>query len=170
MVRFVGTRRTLLTAVLASATLSACGFKLRGHQSYAFSRIAIGPQPGGAVAQRLRRAFGADVQVLPADAPLAQAQVVLHLPLEQSEKVVVGQNASGQVREFQLRLRVQFSVTTPQGQQLLPSDSITLQRDFSYNESAALAKETEETLLYGDMQADIVAQILRRLATVRLPA
>jgi len=161
-------RRALLAAAVTTGALAGCGFKLRGSQSYAFTRIAITPNPGGAVAQELRRSFGGTVQVLPVDAPLTQAQVVLNVPVEQHEKSVVGTNASGQVRELQLHLRVQFSLHTPQGKVLLPSDSIALQRDFSYNESAALAKETEEGLLYRDMQSDIVAQILRRLATVKL--
>jgi LPS-assembly lipoprotein len=41
------------------------------------------------------------------------------------------------------------------------------QRDISYNESAALAKENEEALLYRDMQSDLVQQIMRRLSSVR---
>jgi LPS-assembly lipoprotein len=41
------------------------------------------------------------------------------------------------------------------------------QRDISYNESAALAKETEEALLYRDMQSDIAQQIQRRLAALK---
>jgi len=157
-----------LVGALALPILSACGFRLRGSQSYAFTRIAVTPQPGGPVAQELRRAFGGAVQVLPPEAPLTQAQVVLSVTQEQRDKVVVGSSAAGQVREFQLRLSVQFGLTTPQGKELLPLDRLALQRDFSYNESAALAKETEEALLFRDMQADIVQQILRRLATVRL--
>jgi len=167
----IPTRRSVnqtLLAVLSLPTLTACGFKLRGGQSYAFSSIAITPDPGGAVAQELRRSFGGAVQVLPPGAPLAQAQVVLNVAQEQRDKVVVGSNASGQVREFQLRLSVQFGLTTPAGKELQPGDRLALQRDFSYNESYALAKEAEEALLFRDMQTDIVQQILRRLATVRL--
>jgi LPS-assembly lipoprotein len=41
------------------------------------------------------------------------------------------------------------------------------QRDISYSESAALAKEAEEALLYRDMQTDVVQQTLRRLAAVK---
>ena len=37
----------------------------------------------------------------------------------------------------------------------------------SYNESAALAKEHEEQSLYRAMQSDIVAQVMRRLASVQ---
>ena len=83
---------------------------------------------------------------------------------------MVGVNASGQVREFQLRIRVRLKLSTPQGKELIPEDEILLQRDISYNESAALAKEAEENLLYRDMQSDITQQILRRLAAVKLGA
>ena len=41
------------------------------------------------------------------------------------------------------------------------------QRDLSFLESAALSKEIEETMMYRDMQIDIVQQILRRLASVK---
>jgi LPS-assembly lipoprotein len=49
---------------------------------------------------------------------------------------------------------------------IAPSD-VLQQRDISFNESAVLAKEAEEGLLYRDMQSDIVQQLLRRLAAVK---
>ena len=45
----------------------------------------------------------------------------------------------------------------------MPETEILQQRDVTYNETAALAKETEEALLYKNMQTDIVQQLLRRL-------
>ena len=53
---------------------------------------------------------------------------------------------------------------TPQGQELIGPIEISQQRDISFNESAVLAKEAEEGLMYRDMQSDIVQQLLRRLA------
>lgn len=163
-------RRTFMqlagTAV-ASAALAGCGFKLRGSQAFAFSRIAIMPNPGGAIAQELRRSFGPAVQVLAPDEPLTSAQLVLNVANEQREKVVVGVNASGQVREFQLRMRVHLHLVTAKGKELIEDAEILQQRDISYNETAALAKEAEEGLLNRDMQSDIVQQILRRLAAVQ---
>lgn len=140
------------------------GFKLRGSQNYGFERIAVLPNPGGPLLTELRRSLANAVTVLPAEAPLSQAQVVLDLLQEQREKIVVGVNASGQVREFQLRLRVRFKLRTPQGQELIGPSDISQQRDISFNESAVLAKEAEEGLMYRDMQSDIVQQLLRRLA------
>jgi len=158
-------RRALLALIPpAGLAVAGCGFKLRGSQNYGFERIAVLPNPGGPLLTELRRSLANAVTVLPADAPLSQAQVVLDLLQEQREKIVVGVNASGQVREFQLRLRVRFKLRTPQGQELIGPSDISQQRDISFNESAVLAKEAEEGLMYRDMQSDIVQQLLRRLA------
>ncbi len=159
--------KVLGQAGLVSLVLGGCGFKLRGSQNFTFQTIAVLPNPGGAVAVELRRSFGGAVRVLGPDAPITQAQVVLDILQEQREKTVVGVNSSGQVREFQLRIRVKFRVRTPQGKELLPDSEILQQRDISFNESAVLAKEAEEVLLYRDMQTDIVQQLMRRLASVK---
>jgi len=158
-------RRALLALIPpAGLAVAGCGFKLRGSQNYGFERIAVLPNPGGPLLTELRRSLANAVTVLAAEAPLSQAQVVLDLLQEQREKIVVGVNASGQVREFQLRLRVRFKLRTPQGQELIGPSDISQQRDISFNESAVLAKEAEEGLMYRDMQSDIVQQLLRRLA------
>lgn len=153
---------------LGTLALAACGFKLRASHDYAFSSLAVTPHPGGPLAMELRRSLGSAVRVLAAAEDLTQAQLVIDILQEQREKVVVGVNSSGQIREFQLRIRLKFRVRTPQGKELLPDAEIVQQRDVSFNESAALAKEAEEVLLYRDMQIDIVQQVMRRLATVRL--
>jgi LPS-assembly lipoprotein len=93
--------------------------------------------------------------------------VVLDVLADQREKTVVGLNATGQVREFQLRTRLRFRLRTPQGKELIPETELLQQRDISFSESAALAKEAEENLLYRDMQTDIVQQLMRRLAAVK---
>jgi LPS-assembly lipoprotein len=111
--------------------------------------------------------LGARVQLLAPELPLTTAQVVVSVPAELREKTVVGVNTSGQVREFQLRIRLRFSVTTPLGKEIFPETEILQQRDISYNESAALAKEAEEALLYRDMQSDIAQQLMRRLAAIK---
>ena len=80
---------------------------------------------------------------------------------------MVGLNASGQVRELQLRLRIRFKLRASDGRELIPDTELLQQRDISYNETIALAKEAEEALLYRNMQTDLVQQLLRRLAAVK---
>ena len=79
----------------------------------------------------------------------------------------MGGEASGPGLGVRLRIRVRFGLRTPQGLTLIAPTEIVQQRDISFNESAVLAKEAEEGLLYRDMQSDIVQQLLRRLAAVK---
>jgi LPS-assembly lipoprotein len=160
-------RRTFLPLV-AMPLLAACGFQLRQAPSFAFKTIYIGTAPRSTLGNELKRSIAASgaVTVVPTPAP-EQAEVVLDVLNEQREKSVVGLNASGQVREFQLRSRLKFKLRTPQGKELIPETEILQQRDISFTESAALAKEAEEQLLYRDMQTDIVQLLMRRLAAVK---
>jgi LPS-assembly lipoprotein len=119
------------------------------------------------LAIELRRSFGDSVRVLAPHEPISQAQVVLDILQEQREKTVVGVSSSGQVREFQLRIRVKFRVRNREGDELTPPAEIVQQRDMSFSESAVLAKEAEEVLLYRDMQSDMVQQLMRRLAAIK---
>jgi len=161
-------RRAILVPLAAASFLTACGFQLRQAPVFAFKTIYIGAEPRSPLAGELKRRIAASgaVGLAPAPSP-GQAEVVLDVLTEQREKSVVGLNASGQVREFQLRSRLKFRLRTPQGKELIPETEIVQQRDISFTESAALAKEAEEQLLYRDMQTDIVQQLMRRLAAVK---
>jgi len=162
-------KRTLLS-LAPVALLAACGFRLRGVPEVSFATLYVAAPQGSSLARELVRTLqgsGSTLKVLrdPADLPTAEA--VLDLLSEQRERVVVGLNASGQVRELELRLRVRFKLRTPAGEELIPNTELLQQREISYNEAIALAKEAEEALLYRNMQTDIVQQLLRRLAVAK---
>jgi LPS-assembly lipoprotein len=162
-------RKRFLALAGASLLLSACGFQLRQAPTFAFSSIYVGGSRNSALANELKRSISSSgVVSVVDDAGMAKAQVVLDVLTDQREKVVVGLNASGQVREFQLRTRLKFKLRTPDGKELIPETELLQQRDISFNESAVLAKEAEENLLYRDMQSDIVQQLMRRLAAVKM--
>ena len=162
-------QRRLFLAQAGLLPLGGCGFRLRGAPEFAFKSINISTGETSSLGNELKRTMTSlgTVQVITEAALLPSAQAVLDILLEQREKTVVGVNATGQVREFQIRLRVRFRLHTPQGKELIPDTEILQQRDISFNESAVLAKETEEGLMYRDMQSDIVQQLMRRLAAVK---
>ena len=162
-------QRRLLLSHGALLALTGCGFQLRGAPVFAFNSIYITAAESSPLGNELKRTLTSlgTVRVITDPALQSTAQAILDIPLEQREKTVVGVNASGQVREFQNRLRVRFKLRTPQGKDLIPDSEILQQRDISFNESAVLAKESEEGLMYRDMQSDIVRQLLRRLAAVK---
>ena len=160
---------TASSASLALVSLSGCGFALRKAPDFAFTTLYSGLAESSPLGVELRRSLEATrkVKVISDARLINEAQVVLDVLLDQREKVVLSLNATGQVREFQLRLRVRFRLRTLAGKELIPASEIALQRDISFNESAVLAKEAEEALLYRDMQSDVVQQIMRRLAAVK---
>ncbi|MBC7610524.1 MAG: hypothetical protein H7228_13295 [Polaromonas sp.] len=164
-------RRRYLTFMASGTALSlaGCGFALRKAPSFPFKTLFTSLGESSALGVELKRSleYGGNVVVLTDARQINEADVVLDVLAEQREKTVVGLNAAGQVREFQLRIRFKFKLRTPKGKELIPETEILQQRDISFNESAVLAKEAEEGLLYRDMQSDIVQQIMRRLSAVQ---
>ncbi len=161
-------RRLLLAA--PALLLAGCGFRLRGVPEFAFRSLFIVAPAGSLLALELRRtleAAGGSLVVLSDPAMLPKADAVFELLAEQPERSVVGLNASGQARELELRLRIRFRLRRQDGTELIVPTEILQQRELSYNETIALAKEAEEALLYRNMRSDLVQQLVRRLAAVK---
>ncbi len=154
----------LAGAPLAAVALAGCGFKLRQPARVSFRSIAlVGFARRSPLADELKRQLEQQVQVL--DTP-DKAEVVLQALDDAREKSVVASTAAAQVREVQLRLKFNFRVRTAGGRELIPRAELLVTRDMSYSETAALAKEAEEAELFRDLQSDVVAQVMRRLASV----
>ena len=66
--------------------------------------------------------------------------------------------------EYRLVYRVGFRVHDGKGKDFVPQTSISLSRDVGFNDTAILAKENEEALLFRDMQSDMSQLIMRRIA------
>lgn len=149
--------------------LAGCGFTLRQAPNFDFQTLYSGFAPASSLGLQFRRnlASSGNVRIITDRQQINEADVLLDVLSDLRQKVVVGINASGQVREFQLRLLFKFRLRRKDGIELIPETEITQQRDLSFNEAAALAKEAEEALLYRDMEKDVVQQLLRRLGTIR---
>ena len=155
-----------LLSAAGAALLAGCGFELRQTPPLPFARIALaGFAPRSLLGAELRDSLAQQVQVV--DTP-GQAEVVLQVKIDRREKVVVASTAAGQVRELQLRVRLEFRLVVPGGRELVPATELLLSRDMSTSETIALAKAQEEDEIYAAMQADIVQQVMRRLARVNL--
>lgn len=161
-------RSLLMSGVLATGlAVSGCGFALRSPPQLAFSSIHVQASDSPLVVQLKRTMQGQGLNVLHA-AQSHEADVVLEILGQERTQQSVGTNAAGQVRELQLRMRVRYKLRTPNGKVLLAESGLEQTRDVSFNETGALSKEIEINSLYRDMQNDIVMQLMRRLATVRV--
>ena len=163
------TRRAWLISTAFTAGLAGCGFELRKPPRYAFetlfSSIPI-VSPFGVKLKRSLESSG-QVEVITDGRQIERAQIIFDQLFELREKVVVGRTSTGAIREFQLRLRYRFRVRSRNGIELIPDTEILLTRDINVNETGALSKESEEALLYKDMENDLVLQLQRRLAAIR---
>lgn len=162
-------RRRSVLPLAAALTLGGCGFALRGAPDLAFRSLHVNAPETSLFGNEIKRNLSSLGSLELIEDPKRQsgADAILDILFEVREKTVVGVNTSGQVREFQLRTRMRFRLRTPQGKELIGDTELMQQRDISFNESAVLAKEAEEGLMYRDMQTDIVQQLIRRLAAVR---
>ena len=162
-------RRSVVVALLAAAVLPACGFKLRGARTLPFATIYLSVAGNNALSAELacNIRVGTSTRVVP---DRNQAAAVLDILGETRDREILSLNAQGRAREYTLRYRLSFKVSDGKGRDFIPATEIAVQRDISFNESEVLAKESEEALLYRDMQTDLVQQILRRLAAVKTDA
>jgi LPS-assembly lipoprotein len=155
-------------AVVALALLvSSCGFQLRGTASLPFDTLYV-PNTSGGIGLDLKRNIEAGTRTRVVSDP-QQAQAQLSFTQEVREKHILSLAATGRVSEFQLRYRVSFRLHDAKGAEFLPASSIQLTREVGFKDSNVLANEAEEQLLYRDMQADMVQQIMRRLASAQPP-
>ena len=146
--------------------LSACGFQLRGAANLPYDTLHIAAPRTSNVANEIRRAVVAGSKTRIVDNS-KEAQATLHLVTEAREKIILSLSGGGRVREFQLRYRMAYRLTDKDNKEMRPTTQILLHRDLSYNDADTLSKESEEALLYRDMQTDAVSQLLRQLQTVQ---
>lgn len=163
-------RRFAWIAILLTAMiLSGCGFHLRGSGDQAtlpFKTIYLGaPDASPLVSELQRYIVGGGGTTVATDAKAAEA--ILEIMSESKEKVILSLNSQGRVREYTLNYKVLFRLKNNQNSELLTPTSITIRRTISFNEAQVLAKEAEETMLYRDMQSDLVQQMLRRIAAIK---
>ncbi len=153
-------------AVAALTLLAGCGFHLRGTANLPYDTLYVNAPKSSAFSIEFRRAIRAGTKTrIVEDAKEAQAS--LQLVNELRERVILSLSGGGRVREYQLRYRIAYRLVDKENKELRPTTQITLQRDLSYNDADTLSKESEEALLYRDMQTDAVNQLLRQLQAAR---
>lgn len=156
-----------LTALFCTLLLAGCGFQLRGTASLPFETLYVQAPTGSQFATQFRRLVisGTGTRIVD-NAKGAEATLVLVNELR--EKNILSLSGGGRVSEYQLRYRMSYRLLDRNAVETIPVTEISLVRDFSYSDTEALSKESEEALLFRDMQNDAVQQLVRRLQVARL--
>ncbi len=156
-----------LAGLLVLTLLGACGFKLRGQiASLPFETLYVSAPPGHTIGSDLRRAIDTTTTTKIVDSA-QEAEAVLQVINANNERRILSLSGGGRVREFELIFRITTRLVDNKGIEILPENQITLLRILPFLDAQILAKEAEEKMLYKDMQADAVQQIIWRLSTVK---
>jgi LPS-assembly lipoprotein len=158
-----------LTALLCTLLLAGCGFQLRGAANLPFDTLYVQAPVGSQFAVQFRRVVAAGGGTRIVNDPKAAAATLV-LVSELREKSILSLSGGGRVREFQLRYRMSYRLLDNKAVETIPVTEIALTRDFSFNDQETLSKESEEALLFRDMQSDAVQQLVRRLQAAKLPS
>jgi len=153
-------------AGLLIVTLAGCGFHLQGRQpmpaAFSFTYIDAQDEQTDFV-QDLRKALIASGSKVIRTQGSSGATVSVHDD-ELTERVL-SVSARNIPTEYELTYRVKFSVTSG-GKTLIDDEEISATRDLSFDETQLLAKEREQEILREALARDLVALVMRRLASL----
>jgi LPS-assembly lipoprotein len=146
--------------------LASCGFQLRGDPEVGIKKLYISSIGASQVMVEIKRALATGPTRIVLTA--AEAQAHLHILQETREKTVSTVTGEGRVYEFQLRLAVRYELLVPgRDEPVIAPTEISTRRLVTYSQNAPTAKDTEEQLLFQNMQKDLARQILLHVAAMK---
>ena len=152
-----------ILALCLAAILGGCGFQLRGSANLPYETLYVDLPDNNALGAELRRNLRAGTNTRIVETR-EQAQAILQANAETRSKLILSLGSNGTVREFRLKYGFAYRIVNQSGDDIAAPGNLLIERDYSFNDNQVLAKESEEALLYRDMQTDMVQQVMRRLA------
>jgi len=154
-------RATIIVALVL--LLGACGFHLRGTANIPviYQHLQIKAQQDGLLTHWLRAELvGMHVELDEPSSP------ILHILAVRPTR----QELVGSLTEIQIGVEVDFRIEDAQGNPITATRTITSHRSFQYNKNTVGIQSQQEDLLQNDLYAGAAQQIIRQLATGRIPA
>src|SRR5262245_897993 len=161
-----GRLRVLVAEIAAVALLVGCGFHLQGATAMppAMKVTYIDAQDERSTflltLQRSLKASGSTVTPNRDD-----ATAVLRIEHDETGQRVLSVSAANKPTEYEIFYTIKYSVTSG-GKELLGAQTLTLTRDYSFDEETLLAKEHEEDILRQALADDLTGIVMSRLASL----
>jgi LPS-assembly lipoprotein len=160
------TRALRSSAVVACLFLVSCGWQLQGTarlpELFATAYVDT-KDPYTDFNRALRESLIASGVNLVEDRALAGA--VVRIRGDVSGQRILTVSARNTPGEYQVYYTVEYSVEGD-GRELIPPDRIEVTRDYSYDETAVLAKQREQAVLREALARDLAGMVVRRLAAL----
>lgn len=152
---------TLLLALLA---LTACGFQMRGYADLSFRTLYINGNIS--ISKELKKLLAVNGVKIVTEQD--EAELMMDLMSEVSEKRILSLSGTGVVREFDLIYRVTYRVKQPDEELWGEPKVIETRRDFSYSDREVLATGYEEQRLNTEMRQETTQQLVRSLVAYKV--
>lgn len=157
----------VLVFSLLVLNLSSCGFQLRGSSGFHLKSIYVSSESADKIANEIKQLLREEQVTLAASAQ--EAQVVLQLQNEiLDRRTVTVSTGRERIEEIELNYRVAVELQKPDTTPLTKKRVISLVRDYSFDNTAMLAMDTEEQTLRDDLFQDMTMQIMRLLRTTQV--
>lgn len=156
----------LVPLLLGLALIGGCGFQLQGAVTVpeAMERTYIDAVDPYSLfyTEFSRRLAVAGIDVV--DSPDA-ATAVLSLLSDETGQRVLSVSARNTPTEFEVFYTIEYALVSD-GEASLPQQSLTLTRDYIYDETVVLGKAREEDLLRRAIVEDMVRIVLKQISTL----
>jgi LPS-assembly lipoprotein len=155
-----------LTIALLLSSLTACGWHLQGrsHLSEAMAVTYVDTEDRYTDFNRaLRESLSTAGAQLATDR--RDATAIVRIIKEVSGQRVLTVSARNTPEEYEVFYVVEYSVSNQTGE-LIEPQRIELTRDYSYDETAVLAKQREQAILREALARDLAALVIRRLGAL----
>lgn len=159
--------KTLITALLATCLLSACGWQLRGAMNMPLDidNVYVAAQDThGTLVHTLTRALESNNVAVSDTASDSQYRILLSNEKQDRRTVSVGTDALAS--EYELSMSVDYVIQNRVGENLTEQTTASAFRAYDFDRNAVVAKNEEERLILNEMRSNLVQQILRRLRFV----
>jgi LPS-assembly lipoprotein len=95
----------------------------------------------------------------------ADATAIVRIRQDESGQRVLTVSASNTPEEYEVFYRVEYSVSN-QTQELIAPQWVEFTREYSYDETAVLAKQKEQSILREALARDLAGSVVRRLSAL----
>lgn len=158
--------RGLLLAALAWSVLSACGWRLQGAaklpevMSVTYLDAADRYSDFNRALNESLAASGARMT-----SNRSEATAIVKIRKDESGQRMLPVSARNTLEEYEVFYTVEYSVDGRNGE-LIPLQTLELTRDYSYDRTAALAKQREQAVLREALARDLAGLVIRRVASL----
>lgn len=160
-------RFTISVIIICSLTLSSCGFRLRGAVDLPAKMEVVlveGISAGSPFVRNLKQTLeGAGGRLT---AERKSATIVLKVLEDKMKRRVVSLTDTGKANEFELTYTLVYQLLDPNGEIIMPSQTIQIVKDYFNEQINVIGKSQEEDVIRSEIYKEAARALIRRTEVV----